>query len=314
VEDLNDLAKNINCEAADLSELLEILDRNEQELYRTFYISKKSGGFREISAPSPKLKEIQKQIKLFIEKFYKPNKAANGFLYNRNILTNSIKHCKKRQVLNLDLKNFFPSIHLKRVWGMFYNSPFDFNDYISKILTKLCCFENRLPQGAPTSPIITNIICYRLDLRLIDVSKRNFCYYTRYADDLTFSTTKYCFPTKMENEITSIINQEGFEINKDKRRVQNYWRRQEVTGLTVNKKPNVKRKYVRTIRAVLHNWLKNGLEEAAHYYSPYGPYYLKRSIKGKIDFVGLIRGKDDEIHKKLLSEYKLLSNTVTVNV
>ena len=104
-----------------------------------------------------------------------------------------------------------------------------------------------MPQGAPTSPVLSNLICHRLDLKLIQLASDYFCHYTRYADDITFSSTKSTIPELLITKIKSIIIEEGFFINAKKERIENYYRRQEVTGLTVNKKPNVKRKFVRNI-------------------------------------------------------------------
>ena len=305
--------------------------------YKTFEIPKKSGGSRIISAPATNLKIIQKKLNVVLQKIYSLNRkpSAHGFLNDKSIITNAEKHCRSRLVLNMDIKDFFPSINFGRVRGMFLAAPYKMNKKVATVLAQVCCHDNYLPQGAPTSPIITNMLCAKMDDQFQRLADNNKCVYTRYADDITISTNLRIFPEAIVHnegdkavpgkEITRIIAENGFEINSKKTRIQNSQYRQEVTGLTVNEFLNVKRKYVREIRAMLHAWEKYGLNEAD---KEYGQKYNNKNsqsfnkhnkkplfqqvLKGKIDFLGMVRGKDNEIYHKYFKKYCKLSEIPTI--
>jgi RNA-directed DNA polymerase len=294
--------------------------------YKTFHIPKKCGGVRNISAPTKTLKRIQNILNYKLNALYDPNSVAHGFikkfetskglLSSPNIITNAKMHVKKRLVFNLDLEDFFPSITSNRVYGLFKNQ-YHLDTKIAVILTQICCFNNQIPQGAPTSPIITNMICSRLDRKLKLLSGRNFITYSRYADDLTFSTTKKSFPRDFESDVLKTITDEGFNVNKKKRRLQIKETHQSVTGLTVNKKVNIQRKFIRNIRAMLNSWNKKGLSEAAQIFilksktrnfsNPEQAFL--NCLLGKIEFVGNVRGKEqDNIYRKFKEQFKVLSS------
>ena len=185
------------------------------------------------------------------------------------------------------------------------------NQEVATVLAQICCHENQLPQGAPTSPILSNMICAKLDSDLQRLAKRNQCIYTRYADDITFSTSRIRFPSRLiwfsyENEelilgreLRNTIEDNGFVINESKVRLQPIYKRQEVTGIIVNEKLNVNRKYIRQVRAVLHAWEKYGIENAEkdffkkydkHKYYPPRENTFKEIIKGRIEFIGFLEG------------------------
>jgi len=244
---------------------------------------------------------------------------VRGFTFGECIVSNARDHVGKRYVLNVDLKDFFPSIHFGRVRGMFMSYPYSLNDKVATVLAQICSLKTELPQGAPTSPIISNMICAKLDSQLIQLARKNGCYYTRYADDLTLSTAKKTFPFSLAekdgnqrvtagNKLEKIIGDNGFKVNIEKVCLQSQYGHQEVTGLTVNKKVNVKRKSVRQVRAMLHAWEKYGYEaaESDHpkynykflYDASYKPFFQK-VVKGKIEFIGMVRGKGDSIYIRL---------------
>lgn len=205
-------------------------------------------------------------------------------------------------------------------------------DKVATVLAQICCYENVLPQGAPTSPIIANMICGQLDDQLLYLAKKHGCRYTRYADDITFSSSRIIFPPAIASseyevqtnaiawhigvELEDSIQRNGFKINAEKARMQIINQHQEVTGLTINQFPNVKRQYVRQIRAMLHAWEKHGLANAhREYYKKYdqkprGPYKsppsFKQIVKGKIDFLGMVRGHDNPTFQNLLKQYETL--------
>ncbi|MBC1257051.1 reverse transcriptase domain-containing protein, partial [Trichormus variabilis] len=209
------------------------------------------------------------------------------------------------------------------VRGLFIAKPYQLNEEVATILAQICCFQNKLPQGAPTSPIISNLVCARMDKELQKFAKENGIFYTRYADDITFSINREDLPVGLVSsyskgfskvilgdDLRSIIENNGFKINEAKVRLAYRTQRQEVTGLVVNKGVNVNRKYIRNLYGTLHAWEKYGLEEANKIYiSKYAkktllpsdekPSFLD-SLRGKIEFIGSVRGKDDPLYRKLL--------------
>jgi RNA-directed DNA polymerase len=299
--------------------------------YKTFDIPKKSGGIRQISTPITAIKIIQKKLNQVLYAVYKIKPSVHGFVNGKNIVTNAQAHAKKRYVLNIDLKNFFPSVNFGRVRGMFIATPYSLPPDAATVLAQICCYNNQLPQGAPTSPIITNMICAKMDSQLQRLAKACKATYTRYADDITFSTTLPQFPNDLAyistqedrekifigNRLLAIIHENGFEVNEQKIRLQAKGNHQEVTGLTTNLFPNVDRKYVRQIRAMLHAWAKFGLEAAENEY--FDKYLLtsrsplkerlkfQKVLRGKIEFIGMVKGKKDSIYQKFIKQYQLLS-------
>ena len=242
--------------------------------YSLFEIPKKNGDSRQIVSPNPKLKKIQKRIYSLLwqryeevmlsktGKYQKTPSLSHGFLKNRSIITNAQKHRNRKIILNIDLKDFFDSFHFGRVRGFFLkNKYFKLPEEVATILAQLTCYNGKLPQGAPTSPLITNLICEILDYRIVTLSKKYRVTYTRYADDLTFSTNNNSFLQSVSEfiiELTNIIQKSGFEINDSKTHLSLYNQRQEVTGLIVNKKINVRREFYKKTRAMAHNLYKNG--------------------------------------------------------
>jgi hypothetical protein len=213
---------------------------------------------------------------------------------------------------------------------MFMAFPYNLPPKISTILAQICCYENQLPQGAPTSPIVSNMVCARLDSQLQQLARKYKCYYTRYADDITFSTSISHFPaalarvysdsatpyTEVGSELEQVIKQNGFEVNKSKTRLQKADRHQEITGLTVNEFPNVSRSYVNNIRAMLHAWEKYGYENAARRFAEIhqdekktlaeGLPPFKTIVRGKIEFLRSVRGSSNSTYKKLATHLAAL--------
>lgn len=323
LQNRDDIAKLLGVTTKQLNFHLYVLPADKK--YKVFNVPKKSGGSRQISAPTSLIKLIQRNLKEVLETVYKPKPATHGFVPDRSIVTNARLHKKRRYVLNLDLNNYFPTIHFGRVRGMFMGNPYHLNDEVSTILAQICCHKGVLPQGAPTSPIISNMICARLDAKLQQLAKEHLCTYSRYADDITFSTNRSRFPSALAylseigqveigNELSSVIEENGFQINPKKTRLQAKQQRQEVTGLTVNKYPNVERRSVKQIRAILHAWKKYGVESTAqNYYENHtGKKYsdhqvyrppFQKVVFGKINFVGMVKGKSNPVYLGLLREF-----------
>lgn len=294
-----------------------LYDLHAPKRYTTFHIPKKSGGFREISAPIVPIKIIQRQLNQVLKAVYNRKESVHGFVLGQNILSNADCHFDKRYVLNIDLKDFFPSIHRGRVRGLFMAKPYKLSWEVAGILADICCFNNMLPQGAPTSPIVSNMICAKMDSYLQRLAKKHQSYYTRYADDITFSTYLSNFPSALAtinvagqvevgSELQQVIEENGFKINSEKVRLQGKSHRQEVTGITVNEFPNVQRKYINQIRAMLHHWRTTDLPTAQKkflsHYDRKGrsldrdDELFKYVVKGKIEFLGTVRGKNSPIY------------------
>ena len=291
----------------------------EKPLYRSFFIPKKKGGFREIEAPHQQLKSIQKKLNFYLQKIYNSllPESSHGFIVKskgsdaRNIRSNASLHLNKKHVLNIDLKDFFHSVSASRVRYLFMSEPFNFERELATCLALLCCFNKRLPMGAATSPVLSNFVCIDLDKGLKGIADNNKLNYSRFADDITFSSD-YPISEKIITEIKIEISNQGFRINPKKYRLQRHVSKQTVTGIKVNKKLNVERVYVRNLRAVLHDIEINGIYHSAKKYfknnnlkdNYANTFYL--SLKGKINFVGFVRGKDDDLYKKLKSKFVML--------
>ena len=248
--------------------------------YKRFQMPKKTGGFRQISAPQPRLKNVQWKVYTQLLMPISVDDNAHGFLAERSIVSNATPHVGADVVMNLDLKNFFPTLTLKRVIGVF--RELGYSSGVATVLALICTEQPTqevsidgenwhiaegdrcLPQGAPTSPMITNIICRRMDVRLTGIAKKHGFIYTRYADDMTFSAKgESCSNrTKLLWHVKKVVHEEGFIIHPDKLRIMHKGSHQEVTGVVVNDKLSICRKKVRKYRALLHHLDVKGLEGA----------------------------------------------------
>jgi retron-type reverse transcriptase len=244
--------------------------------YRRFLMPKKRGGHRLISAPMPRLKQAQRWILVQILEKVALHDAAHGFRQERSILTNAAPHCGAPLVINLDLRDFFPNVSWKRVYGLFL--ALGYSRSVATIFAQLCTEPpveevemdgetwqvatgvRHLPQGAPTSPAITNLLCRRMDARMSGIARKHGFAYTRYADDLTFSSATGDREGSRELlwHVKRVIEEEGFQIHPDKLRIMGKGRRREVTGLIVGEKPSVPREDVRAFRALLNRLEKHG--------------------------------------------------------
>jgi len=246
--------------------------------YETFTVPKKTGGVRTISAPRPELKLLQRRLSDGLQscwdeintekKITKP--ISHGFRKGSSILTNASVHRGRRFVFNVDLKDFFDSINFGRVYGFFVkNKDFALTEGVAKILAAIACHDGKLPQGSPCSPVISNLIGQILDIRLAQLAHRYGCSYSRYADDLTFSTNERIFPSAIASSnidhswaagaaLFKIIEKAGFQLNPKKTRMQYLNSRQEVTGLIVNRRINTRPEYRRLARAMTHQLVTTG--------------------------------------------------------
>lgn len=302
-----DLAELLGVDAAFLTRTLYIVRPEKQ--YHQFTIKKKSGGIRIINAPSDELKSLQKRLSILLldcideinsKKFptsqsTKPKLRKNnendyaaevlkvkiptseskqpslshGFARDRSIITNAMMHIGKKNILNIDLENFFDSFNFGRIRGFFIkNENFKLNEHIATVIAQIACHENALPQGSPCSPVLSNLITHSLDIKLASLSKKYKCTYTRYADDITFSTRSSKLPSQLiimggnnyilGNRLLQAIKSSGFSINDSKTRVQLKDSRHDVTGLVANRKPNTRKEYWRLARAKCNTLFKTG--------------------------------------------------------
>lgn len=321
--------------------------------YTEFKINKKSGAQRSIHSPVKGLKAIQRTLAYILHCIYEPNKAAMGFVRDRSIVVNAQLHAGSNYVYNIDLKDFFPSIDQARVWKTLQLKPFNLNKEfnikansgdekqdssrldIANIIASLCCTEmeverqnetgdwekvkrNVLPQGAPTSPVLTNIVCQKLDYLLSAVAKRFGLNYSRYADDITFSSMHnvYQSGSKFLKELHRIIIEQNFHIKESKTRLQKDGYRKEVTGLLVNEKVNVKQRYIKQLRMWLYYWERYGYERACGFFLQQyiadkgfvnkGKPEMANVIKGKLDYLKMVKGVDNELYLKLKERFVTL--------
>lgn len=243
--------------------------------YTRFTIPKKTGGQRVISAPLMRLKQLQHKILEEILTKVPIHDAAHGFAPGRSVYSNAIPHVGTSIVINMDLQDFFPTLTFERVKGIFLS--LGYSGQISTVLALLCTEANTteveldgqkwyiaqgqrfLPQGAPTSPMLSNIVCYHMDTRLQGLASKLGLQYTRYADDITFSATdKNLDVSRLIKSIRKIVQEEGFVVHPNKTKVMRDGQRKEVTGVVVNEKTSIERHMLRKFRALLHQIEKDG--------------------------------------------------------
>ncbi len=281
--------------------------------YHRFEINKKTGGVRCISAPKAALARAQRWVLDHILSKLEVEPEAHGFVPGRSIVSNAAPHAGRAVVVNLDLKDFFPGITFRRVKGLF--QALGYSEHVATVLGLLCTEPPRvkaevdgkvyhvalgervLPQGACTSPAITNALCRRLDRRLSGLAARHGYTYTRYADDLTFSGDNGRAVGRVLRSVRSILQAEGFTEHPRKTKVMRRARRQEVTGVTVNARPTVSRKEVRRLRAILHNAARDGLEKQNRDGRPNFAAYLR----GRVEFVCMVDPRQAEVLRPALA-------------
>ncbi|RVJ83915.1 retron Ec67 family RNA-directed DNA polymerase/endonuclease [Sinorhizobium medicae] len=286
--------------------------------YLEYSIPKKNGGWRHITAPKDGLKRIQGKLARLLAEIYNDieqrrsngsfdssraseSVLAHGFKDKYSIITNARVHVGKRYVFNTDLEDFFPSITFGRVRAFFIaDNNFRLSPPVATMIAQLACYRNQLPQGAPTSPIISNFIAHILDIKLNKMARAGNCSYTRYADDLTFSTNEARFPSAIARLVAGTTDRwvagdgllgrvyaSGFRVNHDKSRMQLPKSRQEATGLTVNQNVNVASTYYKLARSMCDHLFTGGtcfetidgkwVEFPAH------------KLQGRMDFIYSVR-------------------------
>ena len=225
--------------------------------YRTYEIPKRNGGFRRIDEPLPSLKAIQRWILDNILSHVEISEFAHAFAKSSSITKNAKPHLKSNKILSLDIVNFFGTIDFPRVYSLF--TKLGYNNVVATTLSHLVTFRGVLPQGAPTSPSISNIVAMRMDRRFAGFAKKFRLEYTRYADNLTFSGefasgTVISFARK-------VVEEEGFKLNESKTRAMGRHQAQEVTGILTNEKLQVPRHLRRKLRQIAYHISTYGLDD-----------------------------------------------------
>jgi RNA-directed DNA polymerase len=334
----------------DIANLLEIDEKSlryylfvirPENMYRSFSISKKNGGSRQINAPLKKWRNIQRKMAYILTLIYKPKVCAYGFIKQKNILGNALQHTKKAEILNIDLKDFFTQFHFGRIAGLLKSKPYSLGEEAAITIAQIACLNGVLPQGAPTSPVLTNMLCAPLDNQLMQFAKKHRLIYTRYADDITFSSYRHNISGNIifENadnlvlcdSLKTILKKNNLVANEEKITFRTKHERQEVTGVVINKFPNIRREYLKNIRALLHNCQENGIYNEALKYIEKGycknkkistlkdnpenqqlvEEWYKSVLIGKIRFVKQIKGAQSFTFFSLaLAANKAFSETI----
>jgi len=306
---VRDLASLLDLKLSLLTFVLYKKPRNE--LYECFTIPKRHGGVREISAPHVSLKVIQQRLSDLLSKCWaeiceknghvedaKHQGISHGFKKFHTIMTNGRPHVTRRFVFNVDLEDFFSCINFGRVRAFFLNNKnFLLHQDIATAIAQIACYENRLPQGSPCSPVVSNFLAHGMDTHLVSLARECGVTYTRYADDLTFSCNKPVFPESIAvltdeakwlpgKGLASTVKKSGFSFNESKTRMQYRDSRQEVTGLTVNRKINVPASYRYNLRSMVHSLFRTG---------SYSFIYKKRDENGVCETVNDIAGSKPQL-------------------
>lgn len=269
--DFNHLAQLLGVK----SEILSRIVMGSNSFYYNFEIPKKNGGVREISAPYPVLLNAQRWIYENIIQSQPLHENSKGFKKHTSIVDNARAHIEQKFLLKMDIKDFFPSIKMNRIISIFRN--LGYTKKISFYLASICCLDGVLPQGAATSPCLSNIIAKRLDYRLCGLAIKFNLSYTRYADDFTFSGD--ALPVKIIDYIERIVKEEGFDINKKKTKLIGGKQRKIVTGISISSgKLTIPKESKRKVRKNVHYTLKNGLFEHQRQINSSDPIYVERLL------------------------------------
>jgi RNA-directed DNA polymerase len=329
---LNDVAHLLSVKPSALAFVLYKIPNEDK--YKTFTVPKKNGGERIISAPTERLKLLQSRLGKFLEQCQLEVEAelkvkprcvlAHGFKTGFSIQTNAINHRARRWVFNTDLQDFFPSINFGRVYGFFIkNKYYLLHKRVATIISQISCHDNKVPQGSPCSPVISNIIAHLLDIRLNEMATSKGCTYTRYADDLTFSTDEKTFPLSIAKRdpvsthrwlagvgLNRRVAKAGFAINAQKSRMQYCDSRQETTGLVVNERVNVKREDYKVARAMCRELVTTG---AAFERIGESVRAMENDrLRGKLAFIYHIKRWDDARRGVAIEETRKAATTVSM--
>lgn len=292
-----DLAHWLGISDRVLRYILYTLDSDHK--YTTFTIKKRRGGDRIIDAPHPALKHLQHKLLAALCEIAPASGIAKGYVKDRSIVDHAKLHRHKRFVILADLRDFFPTITFPRVRGALLAKPFLLHPSVATCIAQLCCKDGVLPQGAPTSPVLSNLICRSLDHKLLRLAKRNRLMVSRYADDICLSTSQRKIPFEVASfnggswvagdSLVDLVKSCGFELNDRKFKVKTVEARQLVTGLVVNHGVALPRSWRRQLRVLLHLVQKHGEKRASEIAAMWAKPTASR--RGFISIEQVIRGK-----------------------
>ncbi|QQU02185.1 reverse transcriptase family protein [Myroides odoratus] len=289
-----------------------------KQRYSSFKIKKKAGDDRTIYAPCPGLKRILRTLNYLLQITFESHDFAMGFVQGKSIVDNAILHVNKNFVYNVDLEDFFYSFDFYKVKFAFEGAPFNFNKEKEPLAFFLACLcthplelekgtKVTLPQGAPTSPFITNILCYRMDRKLRGLAKRFDLVYSRYADDITFSGRfNFSLSKDFTNELERIITKEKLKLKPSKTRMQSSFYRQSVTGIVVNEKVNNYKSYIKDLRMWIFYLERHGLEKTQTIYRQRVQDDKNKGrdilnvISGKLLYMKMVKGQTNPAYIKLV--------------
>lgn len=303
----------------------------ESRRVREFDIAKRGGGKRRIAAPIGPILQLQRELYELASADYSPRSMVHGFTKGKSIVSNASLHLGKKWVLNFDLQDFFGTISFQRVLGRLKSNPYNYAPDVARLVAHLACHRGTLMQGGALSPLLSNMVCDKLDSELSRYCKHFNAKYSRYADDITISSNRAAFPSELatvtdlstpgsatlSSHLAEIIQQNGFSIHPRKTRLQGYAVRQEVTGVIVNTKRNVPRSFIKQVRCILHACEKFGIDEAAReHFSKWrldrgrSPAYESKNLewvlRGKIEFIRHVKGKSDSVFQSLAQRFNNL--------
>lgn len=308
--------------------------------YKTFSLPKRSGhGTRTIFSPKPLLNSMQEVAKTILETFYVPKPYVTGFIKKRNITDNALPHIGNKYIFSADLKDFFSQIKGNLIFDILTKPPYSFPEIFANFIVYLCCtdiyetdfysstgkhymLDNMyLPQGACTSPILSNIVCEKMDNEVNKFCKQNGAVYTRYADDITISFCSDSLLTKKKDRLNEVFHNQlltlvPYHFNKKKTRIRKRGQRLEVTGIIISdEKLNVRRTYIKDLRNLMYIWDRYGKARAErrflnHYFKSdkerKGIPKIENYIDGKLNYLKMIKGENDPVYLKLLNRFLYL--------
>ncbi|AMG76311.1 reverse transcriptase family protein [Sphingopyxis granuli] len=297
--------------------------------YTRFPVSPKRGIIRKpgwtpkkrmILAPSKDLKAIQRAIARHISSKFTAHPIAHAYENGRSIFANARQHVGARSILKIDLVNFFGSIGRQSIIDALRLLLDDFGDRDIEVIADLCCCDGYLPQGSPASPVLSNLVCYPLDVELDRLARRHGCKVTRFSDDITFSTSAEVFPpvlartwrsglahgVALERPICSLLQQRGFEINIGKLMFRTRPMPLKITGLIVTDSLSVPRAFWHNLRASLHNWDRRGLDTCARTHANGCVVAFVNSLRSSIEYIGQVQGRDCKRYQRALAAFEEL--------
>jgi len=291
LENLEDLADHIHLS----QKLLYRLSKFNVKYYKAFDIPKKSGGVRNIACPSKEIKALQAWILRNILDNLTPSKEATGFRKRMGILTNAEKHKNNRYFICLDIENFFPSIPYAKVYQIF--RTIGYNEFICHVLTSYCTYNEKVPQGGVTSPALSNLVCIHMDKRISGYVGKHNITYSRYADDMTFSSMNPSRLIGIKKFVTKIISEEGFQLNENKTRYLGPRMKRKITGIIISDdKMGVGKAKKKRLRAKIFSLLFSNLPQADR-------EKMKNHIQGWLSF---LKDVDPKALSQLNSYYSKL--------